>query len=73
MDKIFTEKRLKITARELDIINVLAKGYSNDEIGKELFMSVHTVKSHLESIYQKFGVKNRVQLIVYAFKNRLIE
>lgn len=67
------EKDLKFTSRELDILNCIIKGTSNQEIGKELFMSVHTVKSHLEAIYQKFGVNNRVQLVVYAFKNKIIE
>ena len=67
------KKDLNLTPRELDIINCLANGASNEEIAKDLFLSVHTVKSYFEAMYQKYGVKNRVQLIVYAFKNKIIE
>ena len=66
------EKALKFTDREMDIINGLVKGSSNEKIGNELFLSGHTVKSHLENIYQKINVHNRVQLVVYLFKNGII-
>ena len=55
--------RFRITKREQDIIRFVCLGKTNAEIGKELFISVKTVKRHLYNIYQKLRVKNRVQLV----------
>jgi DNA-binding CsgD family transcriptional regulator len=55
--------RFGITGREQDIIRLVCLGKTNAEIEKELFISVKTVKRHLYNIYQKLGVKNRVQLV----------
>jgi DNA-binding CsgD family transcriptional regulator len=55
--------RFRITARERDIIRLVCLGKSNAEIGKELFISIKTVKRHIYNIYQKAGVENRVQLV----------
>ena len=55
--------RFGITEREQDIIRLVCLGKTNAEIEKELFISVKTVKRHLYNIYQKLGVKNRVQLV----------
>ena len=51
-----------ITPREAEIVTLVMRGYSNKEIGAELFISLDTVKKHLSSIYQKARVKNRLQL-----------
>ena len=59
----------KYTANELEIIKLIALGLSNKEISKALYMSVSTVKSHLENIYRKTGVNNRVLLAIFALKN----
>ncbi len=61
------------TPREIDIIKGIADGLSNKEIGDKLFISVHTVKAHLEKMFEKTELHNRVQLIVFAFKNKIIE
>ncbi len=58
----------RITARERDIVRLVCLGKSNAEIEKELFISMKTVKRHLYNIYQKTGVKNRVQLVNLARK-----
>ena len=63
---------VEFTDRELEIIRKVSLGKSNKEIGEELFISFHTVKAHLENIYNKISVHNRIQLIVYAFKNKII-
>jgi tetratricopeptide (TPR) repeat protein/DNA-binding CsgD family transcriptional regulator/TolB-like protein len=52
-----------ITAREGEIIRLLLGGKGNKEITEALFISDHTVKNHIHHIYQKFGIKNRVQLV----------
>jgi DNA-binding CsgD family transcriptional regulator len=53
---------LGFTPREAEIVALVRRGYSNKEIGAELFISLDTVKKHLSSIYQKARVKNRLQL-----------
>jgi len=53
----------KISKREIEIIRLLLKGKSNKEIEDELFISIHTVRNHVYNIYQKLGVKNRVELV----------
>ncbi len=57
----FFSKR-DISKREQEIILLMLKGKSNNEIMKELFISLHTVKNHIYNIYQKLGVRNRLQI-----------
>jgi DNA-binding CsgD family transcriptional regulator len=52
-----------ITDREKEIIELLLKGYSNQQIGKALFISTRTVKNHIYSIYRKTNIQNRMQLV----------
>ena len=59
--KIFF-KQHKITPRESEIIIMLLRGRKNKDIGKELFISYHTVKNHIHKIYQKLDVQNRLQM-----------
>lgn len=56
-------ERYKVSSREQEIIDLIIKGKSNKEIEEELFISIRTVKTHIYKIYQKFGVKNRLELI----------
>jgi ligand-binding sensor protein/DNA-binding CsgD family transcriptional regulator len=61
-----------ITAREHEILKLIVDGKSNNEISKELFISVHTVKAHVSAIIEKFGVDDRVQVAVKAVREGLI-
>ena len=61
------------TDREIDVLYQFAKGFSNREIAKNLFMSVNTVKTHLLSIYGKLNVNRRTQAIIKAKNIRIIE
>jgi DNA-binding CsgD family transcriptional regulator len=58
----FFMKKFDITERERDIIGLMMRGESNQAMGEKLFISPKTVENHVYSIYQKTGVKNRVQL-----------
>jgi DNA-binding CsgD family transcriptional regulator len=58
----YFKERFALTDREMEIIAEAIKGLSNIEIADKLFISARTVESHLYSIFQKVGVKNRVQL-----------
>src|SRR5512135_372096 len=57
------QEKYGITAREGEVVRLLLEGKNNKEITEELFISDHTVKNHIHHIYQKLGIKNRVQLI----------
>ena len=56
-------KEFNLTKREIDVLKLIAKGYSNDEIAEEIFISKNTVKSHIKNIYLKLDVKNRIQVV----------
>ncbi len=56
-------EKFELTKREEEIVRRIVKGKSNEEIEKELFISLSTVKNHIYNIYQKLGVKNRLQLL----------
>ena len=62
-----------LTEREKGIVLLLAEGDTNKEIAEKLHISVHTVKAHLEAIYDKFGVSNRVQASIKAVVLGLID
>lgn len=53
----------KLTAREVEVTRLIAKGLSNEQIAKELFISFHTTKAHVENIFIKLNVNNRIALI----------
>lgn len=55
-----------LTDREKSVLFLLAQGMKNEEISQRLHISVHTTKAHLEMIYEKLGVKNRVQAAIKA-------
>ncbi len=60
-----------LTAREMEVLRLLAKGLSNAQIAKELVVSLLTVKAHLRSIYSKLGVTTRSAATRYAFEHHL--
>lgn len=65
--------KYNLTEREMNVIQCLAQGYTNHEIAKTLHISVHTVKAHLEAIYEKLNVTNRVQAAMRAVALDLID
>ena len=70
-DKPLEEASVPVTAREKEILVLLAQGLSNKEIGDKLGISPHTVKNHLQRMQNKLGVENRTQMISYAAKRFL--
>ena len=61
-----------LTPRELDIMRLICKGYSNPEIASELVITINTVKKHTSNIYSKLGVRSRTQAIARAQQLDLI-
>lgn len=61
-----------LTERETEVVRAVARGRTNQEIAAELFISLSTVKGHLNGIQNKLGVRNRVQITAWAWESRLM-
>lgn len=64
--------QLGLSKRELEILGLLAQGHSNQEIAAKLFVSLSTVKTHLQNLFEKLDVKRRTQAIEKARRLNLI-
>src|SRR5205085_4662300 len=62
-----------LTERELGVFRLIARGLSNAEIGRELYISETTVKTHITHILQKLDLRDRVQAVVLAYETGLFE
>lgn len=60
-----------LTAREVDVLRLVAAGRSNQQIAHELFVSLATVKTHINHLFTKTGCQNRADLVRYAHEHRL--
>jgi len=61
-----------LSKREFQILELMAEGKSNKEISEELFVSIHTVKSHASNLFEKLDVKSRTQAIVKAKTGKIL-
>jgi DNA-binding NarL/FixJ family response regulator len=61
-----------LTARELQVVRYVARGLRNAEVARHLFISEQTVKAHLNNIFQKIGVRDRVELALYALRRGIV-
>ncbi|MDD3013442.1 MAG: response regulator transcription factor [Candidatus Gastranaerophilales bacterium] len=61
-----------LTVREIDVLSLIAKGYSNSEISKNLYISMNTVKTHIKNIFQKLEVEDRTHAAIKAFKSEIL-
>ena len=64
------EERFSLTTREKEILGMLLKGKSNKEISDLLFVSTETVKTHLQNIYRKLGVRSRMEVLALFLKEK---
>jgi DNA-binding NarL/FixJ family response regulator len=68
-----TEESNRLTARELEVLQLATQGYPYKEIGGKLFVAESTVKNHMRNIMEKLHLRNRSEAIAYALRNRLTE
>lgn len=63
---------MNISEREIEIITLIAEGYSNKEVADKLFLSTHTVTTHRKNIMNKLGVNNTAGLVLFAVRENLV-
>lgn len=61
-----------LTERELDVLKLIGRGLSNNQIAKELILSIKTVKTHTANIFAKLGFNSRTQAAIYAMRRGLV-
>jgi len=66
------EGKTLFTQRERDILNLIVRGRTNQEIADEMFISINTAKAHVSNILNKLEVKDRVQAVVKAIRCNLL-
>ena len=66
-----TRERSPLSAREREIVALVAQGYKNKEMAEKMFISEQTVKNHLHNIFDKLGVSDRLELALYAIHKGL--
>jgi DNA-binding NarL/FixJ family response regulator len=62
-----------LTTREVEVLRLVAKGMSNREIAEELYISENTVKNHVRNILEKLHLHNRMEAVIYAVRERLLD
>jgi DNA-binding NarL/FixJ family response regulator len=62
-----------LTARELEVLKLVARGMSNKEVADQLFISDNTVKNHVRNILEKLHLHSRMEAVMYAVRKRLLD
>ncbi len=63
----------RLTDREMEVLRLVAQGLNNRDIAKELFISENTVKNHIRNILEKLHLHSRMEAVVYAVREKMIE
>ena len=72
LEKVIFPDGVELRARDIEILKLIAQGCSNKEIAENLYVSIHTVKSHIEKILDLLKAKNRSNLVFIAINRKII-
>lgn len=73
VDAAVSRRLGRLTDREREVVVAVARGASNAEIAEEMFIGAATVKSHVSSVLTKLGLRDRAQIVVFAYESGLVE
>ncbi|MFC1985876.1 response regulator [Chloroflexota bacterium] len=73
VSKNFTNDLQRLTVREVEILKMVARGKSNMEIANDLIIGEATVRTHVSNLLSKLELRDRVQLVVFAYESRLVQ
>jgi DNA-binding NarL/FixJ family response regulator len=62
-----------LSERESEVLSLLGRGYKAKDIASKLFISINTVKTHIQNMRHKLGLKNQNELIVYFHNNKILK
>ena len=71
--ELAASRRPTLTGREIEVLQLVAQGYTSREIGERLFISENTVKNHVRNILDKLGLHSRNEAVLYALRENLID
>ena len=63
----------RLTDRELEVLNLVARGLNNREIARDLYISENTVKNHVRNILEKLQLHSRMEAVMYAVREKLLD
>jgi len=63
----------RLTEREMEVLTLVAEGLNNRDIGQRLFISENTVKNHIRNILEKLHLHSRMEAVVYAVREKLLD
>ena len=69
----YAGKNTELTPKEFEVLKLVAQGYNNKEIAKELNISIHTAKAHVSAILDKMGAESRVKAAVIAVQEGIVD
>jgi DNA-binding NarL/FixJ family response regulator len=73
VDTTATARLQRLTDREREVLTAIGRGYNNAEISDQLFIGAATVKTHVNSVFAKLGLRDRAQAVVFAYDSGLVE
>jgi DNA-binding NarL/FixJ family response regulator len=72
-DTAATTRLERLTDREREVLTAIGRGLNNTEISEQLFIGASTVKTHINSVFTKLGLRDRAQAVVFAYESGLVE